>query len=92
MKRPRPLSFVEEELNSFLPTGWRLVDGGRGTWDEKRRLYRFRVLDNVDFDWPVAVSGAEAEEHGRLGALERAMGRVFRDRLGRPTRGLGLAG
>lgn len=90
MRRARPLSYVEEELNSFLPTGWRLLDGG--TWDEKRRALRFRVIDNVDFDWPVTVTAAEAEEHGRLGALERAMDHVFRERLGRGTRGLGLAG
>jgi len=86
------LSYVDEELNSFLPTGWRLADEGRGTWDETRRAYRFRVVDNVDFDWPVTVTAAEAGENGRLGALERAMDRVVRDRLGRPTRGLGLAG
>lgn len=90
MKRARPLTYVDEELKSYLPTGWHLVDEGRGTWDEARSAFRFRVADNVEFDWPVTVTAADAEEHGRLGALERAMDGVHRERLGRGTRGLGL--
>jgi hypothetical protein len=39
----------------------------------------------------VAVTAAAVAEHGRLEALHRAMEDVFRARLGRPTRGLGLA-
>jgi hypothetical protein len=50
-----------------------------------------RVIDNVDFDWPVTVRAAAVEEHGRLEALDRAMKDTFTARLGRPTRGLGIA-
>jgi hypothetical protein len=91
MKRNRPLSYTEDEIRSFLPSGWELVDHGASTWDEKRGVLTFAVLDNVDFDWPVRVSAKEAESEGRLHALERAIDFCFRDRLGRGTRGLGLA-
>jgi hypothetical protein len=38
------------------------------------------------------VSAADVEKHGRLKAFELAIDDVFRQRLGRHTRGLGLAG
>ena len=83
------LTYTEDELRSFLPLGWHLA--GEGDWDEKRRVLTLTVLDGVDFDWPVAISAREAESEGRLGALQKAMDRVFRDRLGQHTRGLGRA-
>lgn len=85
-----PFDYTLDELRSYLPTGWELLDGGAAAWDPKKRVLTVRVIDNVDFDWPVTVTAAAAEEHGRLGALDRAMDDVFRSRLGHPTRGLGV--
>lgn len=86
-----PFDYSFDELRSYLPTGWELLDDGRASWDAKKKALTVRVIDNVDFDWPVTVSAADAGEHGRLEALRRAMDDVFRDRLGRPTRGLGIS-
>ena len=92
MSVPERYEYTEEELRSYLPSGWELVDGGEAAWDEKRQAVRLRVLDNVHFDWPVEVSARDADRHGRLEALRQAMERVYRGRLGKSTRGLGLAG
>lgn len=86
-----PIEYTTDELRSYLPSGWELLDGGSATWDAKRRALTLRVIDNVDFDWPVVVTAKAIDEHGRLPALDRAMDDAFRSRLGRPTRGLGIA-
>ena len=85
------VQYIDEELRSFLPSGWELADGGAAEWDAGRQALTLRVIDNVKFDWPVVVRAGDAARHGRLEALRRAMDEVYRDRLGRPTRGLGLA-
>lgn len=84
--------YTLDELKSYLPSGWALLDDGATAWDDKKRRLSFQVLDNVDFDWTVTVSGKDIDEHGRLSALERAFDDAYRQRLGRHTRGLGLAG
>ena len=84
------LTYTTDELESYLPTGWEIV--GEPAWDDSKNQLTITVLDNVDFDWPVVVTAKAADEHGRIGALDRAMDDVFRTRLGRHTRGLGLAG
>jgi hypothetical protein len=85
------LTYSEEELRSYLPLGWEYT--GASDWDEKRGVLTLTILDDVDFDWPVHVSAKEAaDEAGRLGALRNAIDRVYRDRLGKHTRGLGRAG
>lgn len=89
MRDDRP-TYSDEELRSFLPLGWDYT--GESHWDDKRGVLTLVVLDGVDFDWPVLISAQEAKEAGRLGALRQAMDRVFRDRLGKHTRGLGRAG
>lgn len=86
-----PFDYTLDELRSYLPTGWELADGGAASWDAKKRALTVRVIDTVDFDWPVTVTAAAADEHGRLEALRLAMKDVFDSRLGRPTRGLGIA-
>jgi hypothetical protein len=87
-----PFTYTEDELRSYLPSGWDLVDAEAAAWDPKRRALTFAVVDNVEFDWPVRVVAAEVERLGRMEALRLAFDRAFRDRLGKPTRGLGLAG
>lgn len=78
----QPLSYTDTEIRSVLPTGWDIARNDRGSWDEKKRSWQVRVLDNVDFDWPVVVKADDASSLGRLEALRRAMNTVFRERLG----------
>lgn len=80
--------YTDDELRSHLPSGWNLKPGEGDRWDAEDRVYRLTVIDEVDHDWPVEVRPREAEEHGRMGALGRALGRVQRDRLGWRTKGL----
>ena len=80
MKTDEPLSYTETEIRSFLPTGWNLAGDSPGAWDPKKKVWRLRVLDGVDFDWPVEVKAGEGDN--RLDALRRAMDRVYRERLG----------
>lgn len=84
------LRYSEEEIRSFLPSGWDLAesrpgpDGTEGTWDPAKRVWRIQVIDNVEFDWPVVVKGDDAAklgENGRIEALRQAMGKVYRERL-----------
>jgi hypothetical protein len=94
MNANEPLLYSEEEIRSFLPSGWYLADGGSGaaaaagaagTWDAKKRTWQVRVVDNVDFDWPVVVKADEVAmlgDAGRIEALRRAMNKVYRERLG----------
>lgn len=77
----RALSYIADEIKSYLPSGWSLTqDAGR--WDAKARAWSIRVLDVADQDWKVAVKAADAEKLGRLEALKRAMDRVWREGLG----------
>ena len=75
------LSYTETEIRSYLPSGWDL--GAAGAWDAKKLSWRSTLIDNVDFDWPVAVAASEAASHGRLEALRLAIGKVYRERLGK---------
>jgi hypothetical protein len=89
------LVYTEEEVRSYLPSGWRLLaaedanaeilPGTFGSWDARKRLWRMRVVDNVDFDWPLVVKAADAAklgDGGRIEALRRAMDKLYRERLG----------
>jgi hypothetical protein len=95
MTPTEPLGYTEDEIRSYLPSGWRLAaaEGPNaelsprtfGHWDAARRVWRMRVLDNVDFDWPLVVKAADAAKlgaSGRLEALRRAMDKLYRERLG----------
>lgn len=82
MKTNEPLDYTETEIESYLPTGWSLTRDGAGSWDAGKRAWRLRVLDGVDFDWPIVVESDAAGSLGRLEALRRAMDTVFRERLG----------
>jgi hypothetical protein len=82
MSSPESLSYTENEVRSYLPSGWSLLGDPAGSWDPKKRTWSATVVDNVDFDWPVVVGAGEATSMGRLEALRRAMDRVYRERLG----------
>lgn len=89
LRDPRP-SYTDEELKSFLPLGWHVI--GQPEWDDKRGVLTLTVIDPVEFDWPVHVSAKAVAKEGRLGAFKSAIDDVYRQRLGRHTRGLGMAG
>lgn len=90
-KRDARPTYTDEELRGYLPLGWDYT--GASDWDDDRGVLTLTILDDVDFDWPVRVSAEEAAgDAGRLGALRNAIDRVYRDRLGKHTRGLGRAG
>lgn len=80
--KTEPLRYTETEIRSYLPTGWDLIGETEGSWDAKKNTWTTRVIDNVDFDWPVAVKADQASKVGRIEALRQAFDRVFRERLG----------
>lgn len=98
MAADEPLGYTEDEVRSFLPSGWRLLgadpanteSGPRvaGLWDASRRVWRTHVVDNVDYDWPLVVKAADVANaaklggNGRIEALRLAMNRLYRERLG----------
>jgi hypothetical protein len=82
MSAAEPLRYTETEVRSYLPSGWSLIGDPAGSWDPKKNVWRATVVDNVDFDWPIAVGAGDASSLGRLEALRRAMDRVYRERLG----------
>jgi hypothetical protein len=95
MRATEPLAYTEDEVRSFLPSGWRLLAAEDapaelsphtiGHWDAGKAAWRLWVLDNVDFDWPLVVKAADAAklgDNGRLEALRRAMDKLYRERLG----------
>lgn len=84
------LSYTENEIRSYLPSGWNFNEDTDGIWDPKKKTWAITIHDEVDFDWPLVVSAHEAAEHGRMEALRRAMDRTQRERLGKRTRGLGF--
>jgi hypothetical protein len=82
MKTNESLTYTENEIRSYLPTGWNLTEDGPGAWDTKKKVWQTTVLDNVEFDWPVVVKPDDASSLGRMEALRRSFDRVFRERLG----------
>jgi hypothetical protein len=85
------LSYNRVEIESFLPSGWRLAeDQPEGAWDPQKRQWKATVIDGVDFEWDLVVKAAEASQQGRMAALQKAMEGVNCNRLGKGTRGLGL--
>lgn len=85
-----PFSYTETELRSYLPTGWNLIGSPHGAWNAKKRRWTVRVEDTADMPWDVEVDQKAVDEDGRLPALQAAMDRLFKGRLGRRTRGLGF--
>ncbi|HEX4955672.1 MAG TPA: hypothetical protein VF017_19980 [Thermoanaerobaculia bacterium] len=86
-----PVVYTRTEIESYLPTGWRLSgEQGEGQWDAKAGSWRAVVSDGAEFEWPLLVKSSEAAQKGRMDALREAMDKVYRNRLGKHTRGLGV--
>lgn len=76
-----PVSYIDLELESYIPAGWTLAPGDTPRWDEKEKTFRFRVVDTSDLDWELAIPGSEVERHGRIEALRQAVDRLNRKRF-----------
>lgn len=85
-----PFSYTEGEIRSYLPTGWNLVGDVEGRWDPKKKTWSLRVEDTADMRWDLPVKARDVEENGRIEALRLAVDRLYRERLGKRTRGLGF--
>ncbi|MGD2115637.1 MAG: hypothetical protein PVG07_11325 [Acidobacteriota bacterium] len=89
-----PFDYTDTELRSYLPTGWTLLTTETGEiradWNPKKRIWSTRIEDTADMPWVLEVRADEVEKDGRLDALKRAMDRLYVDRLGKRTRGLGF--
>jgi len=80
--------YTDDELRSYLPSGWELAPKENDAWDPEKQVYRLTVIDEVDHDWPVKVTAADAQQHGRMEALRQAMEATQFGRLGWRTKGL----
>lgn len=85
-----PFSYTDDELRSYLPTGWTLDDDPAGSWEPKKKVWSIGILDTTDMRWEVEVPEKSVDESGRLNALKASFDDLFVDRLGRRTRGLGF--
>jgi len=75
-----PLSYTTIELESYIPTGWSLAEEDPA-WDARKGAFRVKVIDGSDLDWDLVVPKAEADQHGRIEALRRAVDRLDRERF-----------
>lgn len=82
--------YTEEELRSYLPTGWNLVGAAEGAWDARKGRWSTRIEDGSDMRWDLVVDAADVDRTGRLEALRLAVDRLHRNRLGKRTRGFGF--
>lgn len=85
-----PFGYTEDEIRSYLPTGWNLTGPAEGRWDRKKGRWTLRVEDGTDVRWDLVVDAREVETSGRIEALRLGVDRLYRERLGRRTRGLGF--
>lgn len=85
-----PFGYTEEELRSYLPTGWNLVGAAEGSWDARKKRWSTRIEDGTDMRWDLSVDAGDVEKNGRIEALRLAVDRLYRNRLGKRTRGLGF--
>lgn len=75
-----PLTYTDVELESYLPAGWTL-GGQKPHWDDGERAFHAEVLDGSDLEWDLWIPKAQAERHGRIEALRRAVDKLDRERF-----------
>lgn len=94
MSQLAPFDYTEDEIRSYLPSGWTIMETTPGdvdaTWDPKKRIWATRIEDTADMPWDLEIRERDVEKEGRLAALKAAMDRLYVDRLGRRTRGFGF--
>jgi hypothetical protein len=76
-----PLTYTDVELESYLPSGWLLADGEEPSWDESESAFHAKVVDGSWLDWDLWVPKADADRHGRIEALRRAVDKLDRERF-----------
>lgn len=84
-----PVDYIRSEIESYLPSGWTMA-ADLGTWDARKGLWSTLVRDSAEMEWELAVGAEAAAKTGRIEALRLAMDKLYRERLGRRTRGMGL--
>jgi hypothetical protein len=75
-----PLTYTDDEIASFIPAGWSLVEG-TARWDGDEQAFRFTVRDVSDLDWDVAVPLKAVAAQNRVPALRRAVDELERKRF-----------
>ncbi len=75
-----PLTYTDVELESYLPAGWTLGDL-EPHWHEDKAAFHAKVIDGSELDWDLWIPKAEADRHGRIEALRRAVDRLDRMRF-----------
>jgi|CXWL01.1.fsa_nt_gi hypothetical protein len=84
-----PVDYIRTEIESYLPSGWTLA-ADLGTWDDRKGRWSTLLRDSAEMEWELAVGADAAAKTGRIEALRLAMDKLYRERLGRRTRGMGL--
>jgi len=80
MANDLPLTYTPVELESYIPTGWSLATD-EPRWDAKKKAFRVKVIDGSELDWELLVPKADADQHGRIEALRRAVDKLDRGRF-----------
>ena len=75
-----PLSYTDVELESYLVAGW-VLGNPEPHWDENEGAFHAKVVDGSELDWDLWVPRADAEKHGRIEALRRAVDKLDRMRF-----------
>ena len=75
-----PLSYTAVELDSYLPAGW-ILARQEPRWDAEEGAFHVQVIDGSGLDWDLWVPKAEADRHGRIEALRRAVDELDRERF-----------
>jgi len=75
-----PLSYIEIELESYLPAGWTLGQP-EPHWQDDKGAFHARVLDGSFLAWDLWIPKEEADKHGRIEALRRAVDKLDRMRF-----------
>lgn len=75
-----PLTYTDVELESYLPAGWVLGDP-EPHWEDDKESFHATVLDGSELDWDLWIPKAEADRHGRIEALRRAVDELDRMRF-----------
>lgn len=77
MDAHRSPDYTPQEIRSYLPGGWNLVDEAEdGTWDPRRGVWAVPVRDTTDLEWSLRVTAKDLETLGRLAALRSAAERL----------------
>jgi hypothetical protein len=78
------VSYTTTEIRGLLPSGWNLVAGEAGRWDDKAGAFEIRVQDPADVAWPLVVDrkALDKSDGDRLAALRRAIDTLYREALG----------